>query len=122
VRGPTKSELESAVAECRRAESVHIVALNALVNNEVRWIRGGAAYGIRVGLCRLTAAHGGVVIVEHKEAENTRAKKWAFAKYLDDWAHDIVKRVPDNSESHNLYSLASAALRQRQAEYDEEAA
>lgn len=78
-RFSTWADAEIAYDLANRMSGVLDVALRELVLGRVKWLEGEQPR--RVGLCKLDAPHGGVVILVEREMIG--------AQYLEEWAHRI---------------------------------
>lgn len=76
-RFTTWADAEIAYDVANRMSSILEVALREMVKGTVKWIPGEQPR--RIGLCKLDAAHGGVVILVERDMIG--------AQYLDEWAH-----------------------------------
>lgn len=74
-RFATWADAEIAYDVANRMSSVLDIALTAMVKGAVHWIDGEQPR--KIGLCKLEAAHGGVVILVEREMVG--------AQYLDEW-------------------------------------
>lgn len=110
-RFPTWADAEIAHSVSDRMAAVLDIALHDLVRGTVKWVEGAKAK--KIGLCRLTEAHGGVVIL----VERTMVG----ARYLEEWATGILAIPAPNAKDYSIkYKawldtrwLATAALEHR---------
>lgn len=80
MRFATWADAELAQREASKDVGVLEIALRELAFGNVQWLKGDM--GVRsIGLCKLDAAHGGVVIIKNRKSVG--------ARYLDDWANQI---------------------------------
>jgi hypothetical protein len=108
-------QLEAAKAATEKENTVQGIALNALVNKEVKWHRGRCGYSI--GLCRLASAHGGIVLVRFKPLDLPQQRPYTTAHYVDDWCsyyRDSISSLDDVQAMRDLAMLAKAEQRKAQ--------
>jgi len=86
------TDAEAAYRETSKANGAMQIAIVELVRGGVAWI---AKNGKKVGTCRLSAAHGGVVIL----FENG----YACAKYAEDWLSDMRTLQSPALANHEEY-------------------
>lgn len=81
-RFSTWADAEMAYDIANKMSNVLDIALAELVRGQVQWIQGEQPR--KIGLCKLRAAHGGVVILVEREMIG--------ARYLDEWANEVQTR------------------------------
>ena len=114
------ADAESAASAHQKAEAVLCIALRELVTGKVKWLDGEQPR--KIGLCKLGAAHGGVVILVEREYIN--------ARYLEEWLGDVQQReappgtrdyMPEYKAWLDIRRLAAAAKTEQEQAKDKAA-
>ena len=78
------ADAETAFDEAQKQGWITFAALDAMVHDRVKWIKGLTPR--RVGVCKLDAAHGGIAILVDRDGIS--------AHYLDGWISTIEAMPP----------------------------
>lgn len=108
-----KTLLQANLDLAQSENTVLCMAMNSLVNREVKYIRGKHSY--RVGLCRLLESHGGVVVVTFLPKGQ---RPFSTAHYLEKWCSTTIEAfsfVHHSPEALALVELAYEVRKQRNA-------
>jgi hypothetical protein len=111
------ADAEIAHDAAQKCASVLEIALLELALKRVKWLVGDTG-SRRVGLCRLEAAHGGVVIIVEKGMVG--------ARYLDEWVAQVEKYAPCTKKEYmpeykawlDIRQLAAKAKEEQRAVYE----
>lgn len=99
---PNRIQLESALRESSERETAGFMALNSVMENEVKWF-GGPRSVYRLGICRVNESSGGVVIMRFNPG---RQKPYSQACFWERWYADIKAGTSEDPELVKLRSLA----------------
>lgn len=88
----TWADAESAYERASKQAGALDVALGDLVRGAVKWIDGEQPR--KIGLCKLSAPHGGVVILVEQ--------KMVGALYLDEWLNRVQTQPPPSTKKEYM--------------------
>lgn len=75
----TKAQLEKDLAASQADATATQIALNDVLNNQVKWFRKG---NHALGVCRPTGAHGGIVIARMKSGASHYSCAYYWERYI----------------------------------------